>query len=155
MFRRKSRRSCGPPRARAPSPKTIFERDRVSLAGLKPLAAPPPRRRNTTASIDRMQQRRADEVRGVACTELAHRLSPMALEGARADLHPQRALLVRIALADQPQNLTLALGQSLARQARELGARHTRRLRRAAGLPLGILCHGRRGQAALVRTGKL
>ena len=34
-----------------------------------------------------MQQRRTDEVRGVARTELAHRLGAMALEGARTDLH--------------------------------------------------------------------
>ena len=54
-----------------------------------------------------MQQRRADQIRGVARPELAHRLGAMALERARAYLHPQRALLVRIALADQPQHFAL------------------------------------------------
>ena len=64
-------------------------------------------------SVDRMQQRRTDEVRRVARTELPHRHGAMALEGARADLHSERTLLVRITLAYQPQHLALALGQPL------------------------------------------
>src|SRR5215813_7962562 len=60
-----------------------------------------------------MQERRADQIRSVARAELSHRLCPVALECARTDLHAERALLVRIALADQLQNLALAFGQGL------------------------------------------
>src|SRR5215813_3582191 len=60
-----------------------------------------------------MQQRRADQIRGIPRAELSHRFCPVTLEGAWADLHAKRALLVRIALADQIEDLALALGQRL------------------------------------------
>ena len=55
-----------------------------------------------------MQKRRADQVRGVARAQLPHRFGAVALKRPRADPHPQGALLVRIALADQLQDLALA-----------------------------------------------
>src|SRR6202051_2910516 len=60
-----------------------------------------------------MQQRQADEIRGVSRAELSHRLGAMALEGPWADLHPQSALLVGVALADETENLALASRQRL------------------------------------------
>jgi hypothetical protein len=60
-----------------------------------------------------MQQRQADETRGVSRAELSHRLGAMALEGPWADLHPQGALLVGVTLADETENLTLAARQGL------------------------------------------
>ena len=58
-----------------------------------------------------MQQRLADEIGGVARTELAHGFGAVALEGARADVHAKRALLVGIAVTDQAQHFALALRQ--------------------------------------------
>ena len=65
-------------------------------------------------------KRRADEVRGVARAELAHRLGAMAFEGSRTDTHLEGALLVRMTLADQFQHLALAMGQPVARIRRRL-----------------------------------
>ena len=80
-----------------------------------------------------MQQRRADEVRSVARAELTHHLCPVALEGARADLHAKRALLVGIAVADQVEDLALPPGQRLL-----VGIRQCRDGRRAAA-PIAAL----------------
>src|SRR5829696_9329209 len=61
----------------------------------------------------RLQQRLADQIRGVAGTKLAHGLGAMALERPWADTHPQGALLVGATFADQAQHLALTLGQRL------------------------------------------
>ena len=60
-----------------------------------------------------MQKRQADEIGGISCAKLSHRLGAMAFKGPWADAHPHRALLVGAALADELENLALALGQRL------------------------------------------
>src|SRR6185437_9148221 len=95
----------------------------------------------------RLQQGSADEVGRVARPELSHRLCAMTLEGARADLHAKRALLVGIALADQIEDLALALGQRLLAGIRRWhGGRAPAAFFAALGSPLRrrILC--RKGQ---------
>src|SRR5690348_4880398 len=93
--------------------------------------------------FERLQQHGADEVGGVARPELSHRLCAMTLEGARADLHAKRALLVGIAFTDQVEDLALALGQRLlAGIRRQHGGRAPTAFLVALGLPLwrGIPC---------------
>src|SRR5580692_1467617 len=58
-----------------------------------------------------MQQRRADQVSRISRAQFPHGFGAVSLEGARTDAHPQGSLLVRATLADQVQNLALALGQ--------------------------------------------
>src|SRR3954469_25621230 len=60
-----------------------------------------------------MQQRQTNQVRRVSRAKLPHGFGAVTFEGARADTHAQRALLVGIALADQVENLTLSLGERL------------------------------------------
>jgi hypothetical protein len=61
----------------------------------------------------RMQESRADKVCRIPRSKLSHRLGAMTLEGPGADPHQQSALLVGMSLADQTQNLALALRQRL------------------------------------------
>src|SRR5258707_11014341 len=69
--------------------------------------------RASVVLVDGVQQSGANQIRRVSRAKLAHGLRPMTLERARADLHPQRALLVGISLADELQDLAFTLGQRL------------------------------------------
>mgnify|MGYP000560108180 CR=1 FL=1 len=55
-------------------------------------------------------QRLAHEIGGVLRAQLAHCFGAVAFEGARADAHAQRALLVGATFADQGKHLALAMG---------------------------------------------
>jgi hypothetical protein len=56
-----------------------------------------------------MQEGRAHKFRGVSRSKLSHRLGAMAFEGPWADTHLQGTPLVGVSLADEAQNLALAL----------------------------------------------
>jgi hypothetical protein len=60
-----------------------------------------------------MQKSFPDKVRSVSRAKLSHRFGAMTFKGPWTNAHPQGALFVGIAIADEVQNLALALCQRL------------------------------------------
>src|ERR1700730_1925756 len=59
----------------------------------------------------RKPQPRAHQIIRISRAQFPHGFGAVTLERPRTDVHPEGSLLVRATLADQVQNLALALGQ--------------------------------------------